>query len=121
MHAGQAAGHVVAEFEDLIQAGYQEDTPYFRLDGTQPELAQGSGVHQLAESQQLGDVGGVEKGDLGEVQDYVAALPLLDEFLEGVEIVGKLGIVLEISQDDAVRPILEGLVAFGPLARPRFL
>ncbi len=108
LHAGQTAGDVVAELEDLVEAGDEEDAPDAGGEAAEPEPAPGVVLHELAELEELGDVGRVEEGDARHVEHDVGAGPLLDHLLEAVEVFGEDRVILKLTEDDVVRPVFEG-------------
>ena len=108
LHARQAAGGVVAEFEDLVEPGDEEHAPRTGVDPAESELAGGRTVEDLSQLQQFRDVGGVEEVDAGKIENDVAsALALFDELLNGIQIIRKDRVILQLGKDDVVGPVFD--------------
>src|SRR6184192_3684627 len=70
LKARQSRWDVLAEIEDLIQAGHQERAPDLWVDAANDQLGTG-GVGRLAEGEKPGNVGGVDEPYARQIQDRV--------------------------------------------------
>ena len=87
---------VVCEIEDFVEAGHQENAPHVGADGAKLEPSSLIDGDQLAQLEELGDIGRIEVGHRGEIQSDIEVGRSFDLVDDGVEVVAERRIVTRL-------------------------